>query len=103
MTPELKTKIDQLVKENQVVLFMKGTRQFPMCGFSARAVQALQLAGFNDIKDVNVLEDEALRESIKEYSQWPTLPQAYIKGEFIGGSDILLEMLQSGDLQKLAQ
>lgn len=103
MNAELKARIDALVKDNSVVLFMKGTRQFPMCGFSARAVQALTLAGFTDFKDVNVLEDNELREGIKEYSQWPTIPQAYIKGEFIGGSDILIEMLQAGELQKLAQ
>lgn len=102
MTPALQTRIQDLLTQHTVVLFMKGTLQFPMCGFSGRAVQVLQLAGFKDIKDVNVLEDHDLREGIKEHSQWPTLPQVYIKGEFIGGSDILVEMLQAGDLQKLA-
>jgi monothiol glutaredoxin len=101
MTPELKSKIEGLIASGPIVLFMKGTANFPMCGFSARAVQALKLAGAETLVDVNVLEDQAVREGIKEFSSWPTIPQAYIKGEFIGGSDILLEMLQSGELQKL--
>lgn len=101
MTPELKSKIEGLISSGPIVLFMKGTTNFPMCGFSARAVQALKLAGAETMVDVNVLEDQAVREGIKEFSNWPTIPQAYIKGEFIGGSDILLEMLQSGELQKL--
>lgn len=93
-------RIDQLVKSHRVVLFMKGTAQFPMCGFSGRAIQILKACGANDVATVNVLEDEAIRQSIKQYADWPTIPQLYVKGEFIGGSDILSEMYQSGELQK---
>ena len=93
-------RIDGLVKSNRVVLFMKGTKTFPQCGFSARAVDILKKCGV-DFKDVNVLSDPSLRQGIKDYSQWPTIPQVYVDGKFIGGSDILTEMFQSGDLQKL--
>ncbi len=96
-------RIDELVKSNQVVLFMKGSASFPMCGFSGRAIQILEACGIDPktVKTVNVLEDEAIRSGIKEYSNWPTIPQLYLKGEFIGGSDIMLEMYESGELQKL--
>jgi monothiol glutaredoxin len=92
--------IDSTVKSNDIVLFMKGTAEQPMCGFSGRSVQILQHLGVN-FKDVNVLADEALRNGIKEYTNWPTIPQLYIKGEFVGGADIMMEMFQSGELKQL--
>ncbi len=93
--------IDELVKGNPVVLFMKGTAQFPQCGFSGRAVQILKACGVSQITTVNVLEDPAIRQGIKDYSSWPTIPQLYINGEFVGGSDIMMEMYQAGELQEL--
>lgn len=95
--------IDQLVKTNDVVLFMKGNASFPQCGFSGRAVQILKACGVDTktLKTVNVLEDPAVRQAIKDYSQWPTIPQLYVKGEFIGGSDIMMEMYESGEMQQL--
>ncbi len=99
---DVRQRIDDIVKGNAVVLFMKGDATFPQCGFSGRAVQILQACGVNadTLKVVNVLEDADIRAGIKEYSQWPTIPQLYVKGEFIGGSDIMLEMYESGELQK---
>ncbi|GAB4207357.1 MAG: Grx4 family monothiol glutaredoxin [Tibeticola sp.] len=96
-------RIDDLVKNHDIVLFMKGTASFPMCGFSGRAVQILKACGVDPktVTTVNVLEDEAIRQGIKEYSNWPTIPQLYVKGEFIGGSDIMMEMYESGELQQL--
>ncbi|MEA3119201.1 MAG: monothiol glutaredoxin [Paraburkholderia sp.] len=94
-------RIKQIIDENAVVLFMKGNAQFPMCGFSGRAVQILQANGVDNFKTVNVLDDEEIRQGIKEYSQWPTIPQLYVKGEFIGGSDIMMEMHQSGEMRQL--
>lgn len=91
------TKIDQAVKNNNVVLFMKGDKEMPMCGFSGLAVQVLDLLGV-DFEGVNVLSSEELREGIKEYSNWPTIPQLYIKGKFIGGADIIREMYGNGQL-----
>ena len=91
--------IKEIVSANPVVLFMKGTKQFPQCGFSARAVQILQAVGCHDFVTVNVLEDEGIRQGIKEYANWPTIPQLYVKGEFLGGSDIMLEMFEAGELQ----
>ncbi|HEX5311307.1 Grx4 family monothiol glutaredoxin [Aquabacterium sp.] len=96
---DVQKQIDDLVKSNRVVLFMKGTAQFPQCGFSGRAVQILKTCGVTDLVTVNVLENEAIRQGIKEYANWPTIPQLYINGEFIGGSDIMMEMYQSGELQ----
>jgi monothiol glutaredoxin len=93
-------RIDELVKSNRVVLFMKGTAQFPMCGFSGRAIQILKACGVGDLKTVNVLEDEEIRQGIKGYSDWPTIPQLYVNGEFVGGSDIMTEMYQAGELQQ---
>ena len=95
--------IDNEVKSNDVVLFMKGNASFPMCGFSGRAIQILKACGVEPraLTTVNVLEDEAVRQGIKEYSNWPTIPQLYVKGEFIGGSDIMMEMYESGELQQL--
>ena len=98
---EVQTRIDDLVKNNRIVLFMKGTAQFPMCGFSGRAIQILKACGVTDLKTVNVLEDESVRQGIKEYANWPTIPQLYVKGEFVGGSDIVKEMYQAGELQQL--
>ena len=97
---DVKEKIHQQVSGNPVVLYMKGTPQFPQCGFSAMAVQILQASGVNDFFSVNVLEEPEIRQGIKEYANWPTIPQLYLKGEFIGGSDIMKEMYQSGELQK---
>ncbi|MBC7619059.1 MAG: Grx4 family monothiol glutaredoxin [Candidatus Saccharibacteria bacterium] len=96
-------RIDELVKGNEVLLFMKGNASFPQCGFSGRAIQILKACGVDPkaVKTVNVLEDDGIRQGIKEYSQWPTIPQLYIKGEFIGGSDIMIEMYESGELQKV--
>ena len=96
-------RIDALVKGNDVLLFMKGSASFPMCGFSGRAVQILKACGVDpkQLATVNVLEDDEIRQGIKEYSNWPTIPQLYVKGEFIGGSDIMMEMYQSGELQQV--
>jgi monothiol glutaredoxin len=94
-------RIDSIVKGDRVVLFMKGTAQFPQCGFSGRAVQVLKACGVEAIKTVNVLEDDGIRQGIKEYANWPTIPQLYVDGEFVGGSDIMMEMYQSGELQQL--
>lgn len=94
-------KIDNLVKNNKVVLFMKGSAKFPLCGFSGRAVKILSLCGVSNFVTFNVLEDEGVRQQIKEYSNWPTIPQLYINGEFVGGSDIMAEMYESGELQQL--
>ncbi len=94
-------RIDELVKSNRVVLFMKGTAQFPQCGFSGRSVQILQACKVQDLVTVNVLENDEIRQGIKEYANWPTIPQLYVKGEFVGGSDILMEMYQAGELQAL--
>jgi len=100
---DAQTQIDQLVKSNDIVLFMKGNASFPMCGFSGRAIQILKACGIDPktVKTVNVLEDEGIRQGIKTYSSWPTIPQLYVKGEFIGGSDIMMEMYESGELQKV--
>jgi monothiol glutaredoxin len=94
-------RIANLVQQNRVVLFMKGTAQFPMCGFSGRAVQILKACGVNDLTTVNVLEDDGIRQGIKDYANWPTIPQLYVKGEFVGGSDIMMEMYQAGELQQV--
>ncbi len=92
--------IDNEVKSNDVVLFMKGTPQFPMCGFSGQVVQILDYLGA-PYKGLNVLENDGLRDGIKSYSNWPTIPQLYVKGEFVGGCDIIREMFQAGELQSL--
>ncbi|GGX52476.1 MULTISPECIES: Grx4 family monothiol glutaredoxin [Undibacterium] len=93
--------IKETVTQNPVVLFMKGTAQFPQCGFSGRAVQILKACGVQNLVTVNVLEDAEVRQGIKDYSSWPTIPQLYVKGEFIGGSDIMGEMFENGELQTL--
>ena len=92
--------IRKTVASNDVVLFMKGNKNFPQCGFSAQVVQILGHVGV-DYKDINVLEDMGIREGIKSFSQWPTIPQLYVKGEFVGGCDIIREMFQQGELQQL--
>jgi monothiol glutaredoxin len=96
-------RIDELVKGNDITLFMKGSASFPMCGFSGRAIQILKACGVDPkaVKTVNVLDDPEIRQGIKDYSSWPTIPQLYIKGEFVGGSDIMMEMYESGELQKV--
>ena len=94
-------RIDSIVKGGRVVLFMKGTAQFPQCGFSGRAIQVLKACGATELKTVNVLEDDEIRQGIKDYANWPTIPQLYIDGEFVGGSDIMMEMYESGELQQL--
>ena len=99
--PSVQERIEEIVKNNDVVLFMKGSPQFPMCGFSGRAVQLLKTCGVNQFKTVDVLQDEAIRQGIKAYANWPTIPQLYVRGEFVGGSDIMAEMSQSGELQTL--
>jgi len=93
--------IDQLVKNNRVVLFMKGMPTFPQCGFSGRAIQILKVLNVADLVTYDVLSDEELRSNIKEYSSWPTVPQLYINGELIGGSDIMMEMYENGELADL--
>lgn len=100
MTNNIIQEIDNLIKTNNVVLFMKGTADVPMCGFSATVVSILNKLEV-PFKDVNILENTELREAIKEYSDWPTIPQLYIKGEFIGGCDIVKEMLKNGDLMNI--
>ena len=98
---DVQQRIADLVKSNPVVLFMKGTAQFPQCGFSGRAIQILKACAVKDLKTVNVLEDDDIRQGIKDYANWPTIPQLYVNGEFLGGSDILMEMYESGELQQL--
>jgi monothiol glutaredoxin len=100
---DAKELIKQQVTGNPIVLYMKGTPQFPQCGFSANAVQILKACGVSEPFTVNVLEEPEIRQGIKEYANWPTIPQLYVKGEFVGGSDIMREMYQSGELQKLLQ
>ena len=96
-------RIRETVANNPIVLYMKGTAQFPQCGFSGRAVQLLQACGADEFATVDVLADAEVRDGIKQYSNWPTIPQLYIKGEFIGGSDIMMELYQKGELQKLVE
>ena len=100
MAEDVKDRIDQKVKANKVMLYMKGTPDFPQCGFSAAAVRALSAAGAT-FGHVNIFEDPELREALKQYSNWPTYPQLHINGELIGGSDIIIEMYNSGELQKV--
>lgn len=99
MTSDIHTSLDAAVKANDVLLFMKGTPTFPQCGFSSVVVQVLDYLGI-EYNSVNVLEDQAVREGIKSYSSWPTIPQLYVKGEFVGGCDIIKEMFESGELRE---
>ena len=102
MTPEVQTKIDALLKDNKIVVFMKGSKLMPQCGFSNNVVQILSTLGV-PFETVDILADNEIRQGIKEYSNWPTIPQVYVNGEFIGGSDILIEMYQKGDLQQMVE
>lgn len=102
LSDEMRARLEKDVRENDVVLYMKGTQDFPMCGFSARAAQVLKAAKVK-FADFNILEDDDLRVGLKVFSEWPTFPQCYIKGQFIGGSDILLEMYENGELQELVK
>lgn len=95
-------RIDEMVKGNDVVLFMKGTPLFPQCGFSSRAIAILDHLGV-EYASVDVLQDQEIRQGIKEYSDWPTIPQLYVKGEFLGGSDIMMEMYEAGELHELVE
>jgi monothiol glutaredoxin len=100
---ETRQRIQEQVSGNRVVLYMKGTPQFPQCGFSALAVQVLNACGVKDFASVNVLADAEIRQGIKEFANWPTIPQLYVNGEFVGGSDIMKEMYESGELQKILE
>ena len=102
MSPETKAKIDGLVEQNKIMIFMKGTKLMPQCGFSNNAVQIMNTLGV-PFETVDVLADPEIRQGIKEYSNWPTIPQVYINGEFVGGSDILIEMYQNGSLQETVE
>lgn len=100
LTDQMRADIEKTIKSNKVVIYMKGTQNQPMCGFSGRAVQILQSYG-SPIKDINILADENLRQGIKEFTNWPTLPQIFVNGEFIGGCDIISEMHENGELKSL--
>lgn len=102
MTPELKERIDQLVSQNKILVFMKGSKLMPQCGFSNNVVQILNAMGA-PFEIVDILEDSELRQGIKEYSNWPTIPQVYVNGQFLGGSDILIELYQKGELQEMLE
>ena len=97
---DVKSQIDETVKSNAVVLYMKGTKEMPQCGFSSRVAGVLNFMGV-EYQDINVLADEAIRQGVKDYSDWPTVPQLYVKGEFVGGCDIITEMTLSGELDTL--
>ena len=98
---DIQDRIKEQVTQNRVVLYMKGTPQFPQCGFSATVAEVLKRCGVTDYASFNVLQDDALRQGIKDYSNWPTIPQLYVDGEFVGGCDIVREMYQSGELQEI--
>ena len=98
---DINDRIKEQVTQNRVVLYMKGTPQFPQCGFSATVAEVLKRCGVTDYASFNVLQDDALRQGIKDYSNWPTIPQLYVDGELVGGCDIVREMYQSGELQQL--
>ncbi|MDB9465614.1 Grx4 family monothiol glutaredoxin [Dolichospermum circinale] len=102
MTPELKERIDTLVEENKIMVFMKGNKLMPQCGFSNNVVQILNTLGV-PFETIDVLADYEIRQGIKEYSNWPTIPQVYINGQFVGGSDILIELYNKGELQQLVE
>lgn len=102
MSPELKERIDNLVSQNKIMVFMKGNKLMPQCGFSNNVVQILNTLGV-PYETVDVLADSEIRQGIKEYSNWPTIPQVYINGEFIGGSDIMIELYQQGELQQMVE
>ena len=102
MTPELKERIDTLVEENKIMVFMKGNKLMPQCGFSNNVVQILNTLGV-PFETLDILADQEIRQGIKEYSNWPTIPQVYINGQFVGGSDILIEMYNKGELQEVVE
>ncbi|MEA5595982.1 Grx4 family monothiol glutaredoxin [Rivularia sp. UHCC 0363] len=102
MTPEVKEKIDNLVQQNKIMVFMKGSKLMPMCGFSNNVVQIINTLGV-PFETFDVLEDSEVRQGIKEYSDWPTIPQLYVNGKFVGGSDILIELYQKGELQQMVE
>ncbi|MGI2907092.1 MULTISPECIES: Grx4 family monothiol glutaredoxin [Tolypothrichaceae] len=102
MTPEVKDKIDNLVSQNKIMVFMKGTKLMPQCGFSNNVVQILNTLGV-PFETLDILADPEIRQGIKEYSNWPTIPQVYIDGQFVGGSDILIELYQKGELQQMVE
>ncbi len=102
MTPEVQTRIQDLVKSNKILVFMKGSKLMPQCGFSNNTVQILNSLGA-PYETVDVLQDPDIRQGIKEYSNWPTIPQVYINGEFVGGSDVLIELYQQGELQQMVE
>jgi len=102
MTPELKEQLDDLVKQNKILVFMKGNKLMPQCGFSNNVVQILNTLGV-PFETIDVLENSEIRQGIKEYSNWPTIPQVYINGKFVGGSDILIELYQKGELQETVE
>lgn len=102
LTTEVKERIDKLIASNKVLVFMKGNKLMPQCGFSNNVVQILNTLGVT-YETVNVLDDPEIRQGIKEYSNWPTIPQVYLNGEFLGGSDILIELYQSGELQEMVE
>lgn len=102
MTPETQTKIQQLIQDNKIMVFMKGNKLMPQCGFSNNVVQILNVLGV-PYETFDILADPDIRQGIKEFSSWPTIPQVYINGEFVGGSDILIELYQKGELQQLVE
>ncbi len=102
LTPQLKDRIDSLISENKIMVFMKGNKLMPQCGFSNNVIQILNALGAS-YETCDVLEDQEIRQGIKEYSEWPTIPQLYINGEFIGGSDVVIELYQNGELQQMVE
>ncbi|WP_414619045.1 Grx4 family monothiol glutaredoxin [Calothrix sp. CCY 0018] len=102
MTPETKEKIDNLLQQNKIMVFMKGSKLMPMCGFSNNVVQIINTLAV-PYETFDILEDAEVRQGIKEYSDWPTIPQVYVNGEFVGGSDILIELYQKGELQQMVE
>lgn len=102
LTPEIEAKIKNLISQNKIMVFMKGTKLMPQCGFSNNVVQILNTLGV-PYETVNILEDNDLRQGLKEFSNWPTIPQVYINGEFIGGSDIMIELYQNNELQEMVE
>ena len=102
MIPELKQRIEDIIKSDRIVVFMKGTKLMPQCGFSNNVVQILNTLGV-PFSTFDILEDQDIRQGIKEYSNWPTIPQVYVNGEFVGGSDIMIELYQSGELQQMVE
>ncbi len=102
MTPELQARIESLIQQNKIIVFMKGNKLMPQCGFSNNVVQILSTLGV-PFETFDILEDYEIRQGIKEYSNWPTIPQVYINGEFIGGSDIMIELYQKGELQQMVE